>query len=88
MAQKTIKDTEFKTVIVTNRDQGVETQHSYVGGNGVFIGGKNTLKSYRFQLGKAISLPVPFIEQLRQRSQVVSVNGGTKSVKLYIIEDA
>jgi hypothetical protein len=65
-------DTEWKNVKVTFRDPNEQTKVINVGGNDVIIDGKKTLKQFKLQAGKAVKLPVTFIEQLKKRFRVVT----------------
>jgi len=80
-------DTEFKEVIVTYRDPNNETPIVKVGGNNVVINNKMTIKHYTMKVNEIVSLPVTFIEDLKNRSHVIKgQNGQPKKVPILSVD--
>ena len=76
-----LKDTKFVTVTVENRSPESEEKSTFVGGNMVIIDGTPNIKHYTIELGKEVSLPEHFVQQLKDRSHVVQ-DAKTKKNKL------
>ncbi len=86
-AAKKRPDTEFKEVIVTYRDPNNETPIVKVGGNNVIIDDEMTIKHYTMQVNEVVSLPVTFIEDLKNRSHVIKgQDGQPKKVPILLVE--
>ena len=67
MADKKLKDTEWKKVTVRYRDPENQNKVVRVGGNNLIINGKRELKQYVIRVGKEVELPVTFISRLKRR---------------------
>jgi len=86
-AAKKRPDTEFKKVIVTYRDPNNETPIVKVGGNNVIIDNVMTIKHYTMLVDEIVSLPVTFIEDLKNRSHVIKgKNGQPQKVPILQVE--
>ncbi len=87
--EEVLEDTEFKSVIITAKNPEADLPVNFVGSNNIVIDGKREIKHYKFQLEREISLPVPHIEQLRNRHYVFGMNddGSIKRVLIYNIEE-
>lgn len=84
-----VKNTPYKKVIIhaANPEATENMPVNFVGGNGIMVDGNSTIKHYKFQLDKEIELPVPFIEQLKNRHYVFGAKDGeVKKVPIYRVE--
>lgn len=87
MATKTA-DTKYKKVTISLRNPEAEGSSGFVGGV-VWENGAPTIKHFRFQLDKEVSLPVDFITQLKERGQVgLNKKGERVVVPTYLVEGA
>jgi len=89
MAAKKLEDTPFRAVIISAQNPEANLPLGFVGGNGIVINGKKEIKHYKFQLDKEVSLPVPFIEQLKARHYVFEAKKGkpTRKIPVYDIKE-
>ena len=86
MADKKLVDTKYVEVTVGLRNPESETGSNFVGGV-VIENGKPTIKHYKFQLDEKISIPEPFVAQLKNRSYVGKAKDGSRAlVSVYIVE--
>ena len=86
---KKVEDTKFVAVVISNRNPESEERSCFVGGNNIIINGKPTIKHYTVQLNEEVSLPEPFIKQLKERSMVgKGKDGKIARVPLFVVEQA
>ena len=87
MAEKKIPNTKFQTVIVESANPEAKDNMpvNFVGGNNIIIDGIKEIKHYKFQLGKEISIPEPFVKQLEDRHYVVgdAKTGEARKIPIY-----
>ncbi len=87
MAVKKVVDTKFQTIIVesANPEATDNMPVNFVGGNNIIIDGVKEIKHYKFQLGKEISIPEPFVKQLEDRHYVVgdAKTGEARKIPIY-----
>ncbi len=88
MAEKKLVDSKWVKVIVEHRNPETEAISSFVGGNGIIINGKSTIKHFRFKIGEEIEIPESFVDQLKNRSMVGKDKDNNRiSIPQYIVRE-
>ena len=80
-------DDEYKKVVITQRTDFIDSPQVFVGGS-IIRNGKMEVVHYRAKLNEEVELPVPFIEQLRERGIIVQDrDGNNRKQLLYFVEE-